>query len=97
MILLDGFVSDVTVRALDYKTDAIIQTTLRHKLGRDVTVITVAHRLQTIMDANKIVRQGIFFLFSYPCSTIIQMVLDDGRIVSCDSDVQGCYATVSDA
>jgi len=34
----------------------VIQTTLREQLGSDVTVITVAHRLQTIMDADKIVR-----------------------------------------
>ena len=40
---------------LDYKTDSIIQTTLRHRMGSDVTIITVAHRLQTIMDADKIV------------------------------------------
>jgi len=39
---------------LDYKTDAVIQSTLRSQLN-DVTVITVAHRLQTIMDADKIV------------------------------------------
>ena len=40
---------------LDYKTDSIIQATLRHQMGSDVTIITVAHRLQTIMDADKIV------------------------------------------
>jgi hypothetical protein len=40
----------------DYTTDAIIQSTLRGQLGDDVTVITIAHRLQTIMDADKIVR-----------------------------------------
>jgi len=40
---------------LDHKTDAIIQTTLRRELPSDVTVLTVAHRLQTIMDADKIV------------------------------------------
>jgi ABC-type multidrug transport system fused ATPase/permease subunit len=42
--------------AIDYETDAIIQNSLRHKLNRDITIITVAHRLQTIMDADKIVR-----------------------------------------
>ncbi|PPQ77075.1 hypothetical protein CVT25_014888 [Psilocybe cyanescens] len=42
-------------RFVDYKTDGVIQSTLRSKLGSDVTVITVAHRLQTIMDADKIV------------------------------------------
>ncbi|KAF8058246.1 hypothetical protein FPV67DRAFT_1565726 [Lyophyllum atratum] len=39
----------------DYKTDSIIQTSLRQELRGDVTLITVAHRLQTIMDADKIV------------------------------------------
>ncbi|TFK36798.1 hypothetical protein BDQ12DRAFT_699326 [Crucibulum laeve] len=38
----------------DHTTDAIIQTSLREGLGGDVTLITVAHRLQTIMDADKI-------------------------------------------
>lgn len=33
----------------------MIQSSLRNELGKDVTVITVAHRLQTIMDADKIV------------------------------------------
>lgn len=40
----------------DYKTDGIIQSSLRTQLAKDVTVITVAHRLQTIMDADRIVR-----------------------------------------
>ncbi|KAI0260098.1 P-loop containing nucleoside triphosphate hydrolase protein [Gloeopeniophorella convolvens] len=38
----------------DYSTDAVIQTSLRNGLKGDVTLITVAHRLQTIMDADKI-------------------------------------------
>jgi len=46
---------DCTFVPEDYKTDSVIQSSLRHELGRDVTVITVAHRLQTIMDADKIV------------------------------------------
>ncbi|KDR83115.1 hypothetical protein GALMADRAFT_238938 [Galerina marginata CBS 339.88] len=45
---------DEATSAIDYKTDAIIQSTLRSQLGPDVTVLTVAHRLQTIMDADKI-------------------------------------------
>jgi ABC-type multidrug transport system fused ATPase/permease subunit len=39
----------------DYETDAVIQESLRKELKSDVTVITVAHRLQTIMDSDKIV------------------------------------------
>ncbi|KAF9500349.1 P-loop containing nucleoside triphosphate hydrolase protein [Pleurotus eryngii] len=39
---------------LDHITDEIIQSSIRHVLGKDVTLITIAHRLQTIMDADKI-------------------------------------------
>lgn len=45
---------DLTTSITDYKTDAVIQSSLRNELGNDVTVITIAHRLQTIMDADKI-------------------------------------------
>ncbi|KAJ7141437.1 hypothetical protein C8R44DRAFT_763446 [Mycena epipterygia] len=38
----------------DYKTDAVIQSSLRTELSSDTTLLTVAHRLQTIMDADKI-------------------------------------------
>ena len=46
-------------RAADYKTDTIIQTSLRNELKGDVTLITVAHRLQTIIDADKVVRWSL--------------------------------------
>ncbi|KII86961.1 hypothetical protein PLICRDRAFT_275537 [Plicaturopsis crispa FD-325 SS-3] len=45
---------DEATSAIDYKTDSVIQSSLRHELPRDVTLLTVAHRLQTIMDADKI-------------------------------------------
>lgn len=38
----------------DHETDSIIQASLRNELGNDVTVLTVAHRLQTIMDADRV-------------------------------------------
>jgi len=52
--VLMGFGS-VATSAIDYKTDSIIQNSLRTELGGDVTLITIAHRLQTIMDADRIV------------------------------------------
>ena len=54
----------VTVR-VDYETDAVIQRSLRNEVARDVTLLTVAHRLQTIMDYDKIVR-----IFYYPSLSI---------------------------
>ena len=51
---------------VDYETDAIIQSSLRTELKDDVTVITVAHRLRTIMDYDKIVRPIMFLIQSFP-------------------------------
>ncbi|ETW87620.1 ABC transporter [Heterobasidion irregulare TC 32-1] len=45
---------DEATSAIDYETDSVIQSSLRHELRGDVTLITIAHRLQTIMDADKI-------------------------------------------
>ncbi|KAJ7288436.1 P-loop containing nucleoside triphosphate hydrolase protein [Mycena rebaudengoi] len=44
---------DEATSAIDYQTDAIIQSSLRNELG-GVTLITVAHRLQTIMDYDRV-------------------------------------------
>ncbi|KAI5824338.1 P-loop containing nucleoside triphosphate hydrolase protein [Schizophyllum commune Tattone D] len=45
---------DEATSAIDYRTDSIIQESLRARLGKDVTLIVIAHRLQTVMDADKI-------------------------------------------
>ncbi|KAG9120977.1 hypothetical protein FRC07_003265, partial [Ceratobasidium sp. 392] len=44
---------DEATAAIDYKTDTAIQTSLRTELA-DKTLIIVAHRLQTVCDADKI-------------------------------------------
>ena len=45
----------------DHETDAVIQNALRKEVGPDVTVLTIAHRLQTIADADRIVSPSFFF------------------------------------
>ena len=45
----------------DDETDGIIQGSLRNELGKDVTLLTVAHRLRTVMDADKIVSRCFTF------------------------------------
>ncbi|KZT06271.1 P-loop containing nucleoside triphosphate hydrolase protein [Laetiporus sulphureus 93-53] len=45
---------DEATSAIDYATDTIIQSSLRRELDQGVTLLTIAHRLQTIMDADKI-------------------------------------------
>ncbi len=91
-----GAIEDDYVRAklitmfTDYKTDSIIQTSLRNELKSDMTLITVAHRLQTIMDADKIVCPELFSLSLNSLIVALQMVLDAGHIVSVLSDLQFC-------
>ncbi|KAI0758152.1 P-loop containing nucleoside triphosphate hydrolase protein [Fomes fomentarius] len=45
---------DEATSAIDFETDAVIQRSLREAVGKDVTVLTIAHRLQTIVDADKV-------------------------------------------
>ncbi|KAF8827742.1 hypothetical protein HHX47_DHR4000402 [Lentinula edodes] len=45
---------DEATSSIDHETDSKIQDTLRHELGDDVTLITVAHRLGTVMDYDRI-------------------------------------------
>ena len=47
--------SDLVPVPPDYETDTVIQQFLREELGKDVTVLTVAHRLHSVMDAERVV------------------------------------------
>ncbi|CAL1716627.1 unnamed protein product [Somion occarium] len=46
---------DEATSAIDNKTDSTIQASLRENLGTDVSIITVAHRLHTVMDVDRII------------------------------------------
>lgn len=41
--------------AVDVETDALLQTTLRSSMFKDRTIITIAHRINTILDSDRIV------------------------------------------
>ena len=52
-------------------------------MSGDITLITVAHRLQTLMDSDKIVCYFILSIVTYiKLDYAFQMVLDAGRLVS---------------
>jgi ABC-type multidrug transport system fused ATPase/permease subunit len=76
---------DEATSAIDYETDAVIQASLRTELKNDVTVLTVAHRLQTVMDSDKIVSVIPNISVHIRLSPFLQMVLDAGKLIEFDS------------
>ena len=58
--------------AVDVETDALLQTTLRSSVFRDRTIITIAHRINTILDSDRIVvlRAGEVAEFDSPATLV---------------------------
>ena len=63
---------DEATAAVDIETDAMLQTTLRSNMFKDRTIITIAHRINTILDSDRIVvlDQGTVAEFDTPSALV---------------------------
>lgn len=87
-------VLDEATAAVDLETDELIQSTIRSQFS-DCTVITIAHRLNTIMDSTRIVvlEEGRIKEFDSPQdllansnSVFYKMAKDAGLVISSSSE-----------
>merc|ERR1719228_862475 len=86
-------VLDEATAAVDLETDDLVQATIRSEFV-DCTVLTIAHRLNTIMDSNRVVvlDQGKVIEFESPASLMAKtdsiffgMAKNAGRVKEFDS------------
>ncbi|KAJ3743110.1 P-loop containing nucleoside triphosphate hydrolase protein [Lentinula detonsa] len=96
LLILDE--GKISYSPIYYKTDNIIQRSLRQELKGDMTLITIAHRLHTIMDYDKIMvlDAGNMVEFGAPSELLI---LNDGlfrAMVNESDDKEALYALARD-
>ncbi len=63
---------DEATAAVDVETDALLQATLRSNIFENRTIITIAHRINTILDSDRIIvlQQGKVAEFDTPMELI---------------------------
>ncbi|KAL1650643.1 ATP-binding cassette glutathione S-conjugate transporter ycf1 [Didymella pomorum] len=67
-------VLDEATAAVDVETDAMLQTTLRSSMFKNKTIITIAHRINTILDSDRIIvlDRGTVAEFDSPAELVRQ-------------------------
>ncbi|EKM49097.1 uncharacterized protein PHACADRAFT_265838, partial [Phanerochaete carnosa HHB-10118-sp] len=89
---------DEATSAIDYDTDAIIQESLRKEIAKGVTLLTIAHRLQTIMDSDNIMVLDAGHIIEFaPPTELLQN--SDGffrSLVDASGDKEKLYAMAAD-
>ncbi len=65
-------VLDEATAAVDIETDAMLQNTLRSNMFKDRTIITIAHRINTILDSDRIIvlDHGVVAEFDTPSALV---------------------------
>ena len=89
---------DEATSNLDDESDKLIQKILREKF-KDRTILTIAHRLQTIMDSDKILvlGRGKVLEFDTPKKLLCKDPTNDPSAVFADMHRQAMYELGMDA
>ena len=88
-------VLDEATAAVDLETDAVVQTTIRKEFG-ECTVLTIAHRINTIMDSNRVMvlDQGKICEFSSPdvllsdSNSVFYGLAQEAGLISLDEEIK---------
>ncbi|THG98467.1 hypothetical protein EW026_g3729 [Hermanssonia centrifuga] len=87
---------DEATSAIDYETDSVIQESLRKEVAKDVTLLTIAHRLQTIMDSDMVLDAGRIVEFGKPSKLLENAQGFLRSLVDASGDKERLHAMVVD-